>query len=394
MTLGIISDAHHYMDQDGRLLALSPVVKQFEQWASLFEKVVVCAPLRDGAAPSTHEPYSCSNLRLLPIQAAGGDTLSAKLHLAGRLMSWWRAIQTLLQSVDAVHIRCPNNVSILGLVALKSWSCRRQAVYTGEWRGHSREPLTYRWQRWVLANFFDGPVAVYGRWPSQPPHVLASFSPSLSKADWDCEGPHVEERLARARPLGQSRPARLLSVGTLDRNKNQNAAIRAVRRLRDQDLAVELRLVGDGPEAGMLRRLIDELDLQRSISLCGRLTPAAVREQYRWADFVVQPSRSEGFSKVLVEAMCHGAIPLASDLPLNVQLLDERVCGCTFPSESVEGLAQAIATLSADPAEMSRLIRNGRACVESLTLEAWREHLRDLLRRHWKLPDLPPNGRW
>ena len=98
MKLGIISDAHHYWDARGRLCVLGPVARQFEQWAQLFEHVTVCAPLARGMPPATHSPYEASNIELLPVRVAGGNTIVAKLELALQVVPWWQAIQTLLGS--------------------------------------------------------------------------------------------------------------------------------------------------------------------------------------------------------------------------------------------------------------------------------------------------------
>ena len=94
MKLGIISDAHHFWDARGRLCVLSPVARQFEQWAQLFDEVTVCAPLARGLPPPTSSAYEASNIGLIPVRVAGGNTIVAKLELALQVMPWWRAIQT------------------------------------------------------------------------------------------------------------------------------------------------------------------------------------------------------------------------------------------------------------------------------------------------------------
>jgi len=255
--LGIISDAHHFWDARGRLCVLSPVARQFEQWAQLFDEVTVCAPLARGLPPPISTPYGAPNIRLLPVRVAGGNTIAAKVELALQVIPWWRAIRTLLERVDAVHIRCPNNISIVGLLALERSKCLRQALYTGTWNGYATEPRTYRWQREYLRDRFEGPVAVYGAWPNQPSHVVPSFSPSYREAEWTAEAGSVEAKLERLQPLRQlPRPLALLSVGGLDRNKNQQVAIRAVKALYALNVAARLDILGDGPERAELARLI------------------------------------------------------------------------------------------------------------------------------------------
>jgi glycosyltransferase involved in cell wall biosynthesis len=365
---------------------LSPVARQFEQWAQLFDDVTVCAPLARGLPPPTSSAYEARNIQLLPVRVAGGNTVAAKVRLALQVIPWWRAIRTLLERVDAVHIRCPNNISIVGVLALERSRCLRQALYTGTWNGYATEPRTYRWQREYLRDRFAGPVAVYGDWPDQPPHVVSSFSPSYRDADWTAESAGVAAKLERLRgrdALG--RPVALLSVGGLDQNKNQQVAIRAVAALAALNVDARLDILGDGPERAALAQLIDDLGLQDRVVLQGATSHAEVRRRYREADFVIQPTRAEGFGKVPLEAFFHGVIPIMSDVNLHPQFAGagEDARGRCFPTEDPARAAEHVAELVARPAEMMRLIANGRRYVQRFTLEAWQVHLRDMLQTHW-----------
>jgi glycosyltransferase involved in cell wall biosynthesis len=384
MRLGIISDAHHYFDAKGKLYTLTPLARQFEQWAALFDEVIICAPLLLGPPSNTASPYQATNIDLLPIVNAGGNTLRAKMNLVFALKDWWVAVNELLKRVDAVHIRCPNNISILGLLALARSSRLRQAVYTGNWRGYKSEPLTYRLQRWVLKGYFHGPVAVYGKWPNQPPHIVPSFSPSFSLKDWEQESVTVARKidyLQRTSPL--SRVLKLVAVGALDRNKNQQLAIHAVKMLHDKLIMAELYLLGDGQSRTHLEQLSQSMGLDNLVHFCGRVSHDGVREFYREADFVVQPSLTEGFSKVPVEGLVHGAIPILSDVSVNPQIVGGSARGRYFPTNDAAALAKHIEELAERPSEMVRLIKNGRDYSRILTLEAWQEHIEQMLRTHW-----------
>lgn len=364
---------------------LSPVARQFEQWAQLFDDVTVCAPLARGLPPPSSSAYVAPNIQLLPVRVAGGNTVSAKLKLALQVVPWWRAIRTLLQRVDAVHIRCPNNISIIGLLALERSTCLRQAVYTGTWNGYPTEPRTYRWQREYLRDRFAGPVAVYGAWPGEPAHVVSSFSPSFRDADWAAETACVAGKLQRLGGLARLRSVALLSVGGLDQNKNQQAAIRAVKTLTALNLDARLDILGDGPERAALAGLIRDLGLQDRVVLHGSTSHSDVRRWYREADFVIQPTRAEGFGKVPIEAFFHGVIPIMSDVNLHPQFAGagDDARGRCFPSEDPVAAAEHVADLASRPSEMMRLITNGRDYARRLTLEAWQVHVRDMLETHW-----------
>lgn len=384
MRLGIISDAHHYIDAKGKLYTLTPLARQFEQWAALFNEVIICAPLLCGSPTNVDSPYLATNIELLPVVKAGGNTIRAKMDLIFALRNWWVAVNELLKRVDAVHVRCPNNISILGLLALARSTCLRQAVYTGNWIGYENEPLTYRLQRWVLKRYFHGPVAVYGEWPNQPSHIVPSFSPSFSLKDWEREGGVVAGKITHLQSTSPlSRPLKLVSVGALNRNKNQQLAIHAVKILHDRLVRVELHLLGDGENRSYLEQLSQSLGLDKVVHFCGRVSHDSVREFYREADFVVQPSLTEGFSKVPIEAFLHGAIPVLSDVSVNPQIVGVGARGRYFATGDAAALAKDIEELAQQPSEMVRLIKNGRDYSRILTLEAWQEHIRQMLRSHW-----------
>ncbi|MBP7997647.1 MAG: glycosyltransferase family 4 protein [Chloroflexi bacterium] len=384
MKLGIISDAHHYFDAQGRLCTLTPLAKQFEQWTTLFKEVIVCAPLRSGDPPPMCSAYNASNLTLLPITNAGGDSWQAKLHLVQQLPGWVQTLRQLLKQVDAIHIRCPNNISILGLLLLWRSSHLCQAVYTGPWVGYANEPVTYWWQRFMLKHFFRGPVAVYGAWPQQPSHIVPSFSPSYRLSDWEKESSNVEAKITRLESLPRlGEPIRLLSVGSLDWRKNQQLVIRSLKVIQNHGLVAHLTLLGDGPLRSTLEQLTDELDLRSQVHFNGYTSYEDVRQFYRQTDFVVQATRSEAFGKVPIEAFFHGAIPILSDVDLSSQFIGNSERGRCFPLEDISSIANHVNELSQNPQEMIRLIRNGRLYAHELTLEAWRDHIRVMLESFW-----------
>ena len=145
----------------------------------------------------------------------------------------------------------------------------------------------------------------------------------------------------------------------------------------------ELHVLGDGPTRESLRALAASLGVAGQVHFNGHTPHERVRAFYRESDFVVQPSFTEGFSKVPAEALFHGAIPLLSDLPVNLQIIGRGARGRSFRPTDAETIAAHVAELARDPSEMARLIERGREYSLTLTLDAWREHVKDMLERHW-----------
>lgn len=386
MRLGIISDSFHYYDAHKRLYNLTVLREQFECWTNLFDEVFICAPLLSGSPPVTHTPYARTNIKLLPVVAAGGDGIVSKLHLVRQLPGWARQLKHMLNQVDAVHVRCPNNISIPGIFLLERFRGYRQALYTGNWNGYAGEPITYRWQRWFLRTCFQGPVAVYGEWLEQPAHIVSSFSPSYGHDVWHAETEQVQAKIARlSRRNELERPLHLISVGWLNRNKNQQLIIKALPFLQEQGFEAELHLLGDGDKRESLLTLARELGVISQVHFYGHVSQEIVRSFYRKADFVIQPSFTEGFTKVPIEAMFHGAVPLLSHINLNPQVVDNGQRGRTFSPVDVKSLADCILGLVTKPGELIQLIEQGRVYAKKMTLEAWQDHIQLMLEKHWQV---------
>lgn len=384
MRLGIISDAHHYYNSDDLLCTLSLLARQFEQWAEIFDKVTVCAPLLQGPPPSLFTPYATSSIKLLPVKNAGGNTPSAKLNLIKTSIGWVKTINELLGQVDAVHIRCPNNISIPGLFALQRTRLLRHAVYTGSWIGHPNEPMSYRAQRLYLKYLFKGPVSVYGDWPNQPSHVVPSFSPSYSIQDWKMESDQVEARINKLKVEKKVQtPINILTVGSLNKNKNQSLVIRSIKGLIDSGYPCNLIVIGDGIERENLERMVSSLGIEKNVNFAGKVSHKIVREYYRKADFVIQAPYSEGFGKVPIEAMFHGVIPILSDVDMSKQIVGDGVRGKCFPQGDVDAAIRIILELRKNPSEMSQMIQGARVYTKDLTLEAWQKHIISTLNNHW-----------
>ncbi len=111
---------------------------------------------------------------------------------------------------------------------------------------------------------------------------------------------------------------------------------------------------------------------------------ALVREELRQAHVNVVASDTEGFPKVLLEGMAHGAIPVCSDFPAADLLVDHGRCGLTFARGSPEALADAIRTLSAEDATtITTRIDSCARYAGSHTLEDYGELVAATISRYW-----------
>ena len=369
-TLAVVSDTPYYLEH-GSEVGWGPNVRELDQLASLFDEVRHVAPLYDERPPgSALASRRTDRVRLHPVVPAGGRTLLAKLQVLARYPAWSRAIRREVAGADLVHVRCPSNISLLalGLFAPRRRRPPLWLKYGGNWKPSGPEPWTYRLQRTVLRRGLPGArVTVNGDWPDEPGHVVAFRNPTLTPEEL------VRGRAAADKQLGH--PARLVFVGRLDRAKGANRSIEILAELRRRQRDVHLDVVGDGRELGSMRDAVARHGIDDAVTFHGWLPRPAVEPLYASAHLLLLPSDSEGFPKVLSEAMAFGVVPLAGAVSAIPQALAELRTGRAIPPGDVAGFADAVEAYLDDPAAWAEASRNG---VEGADAFAYDGFLRDV----------------
>ena len=96
-----------------------------------------------------------------------------------------------------------------------------------------------------------------------------------------------------------------------------------------------------------------------------------LREHLSIADVFVLPSRSEGFSNAIVEAMAASLPVVATNVGGNAEAVQDGVSGVIVPPENPDALAAAIVRLLSDSAKAKQMGAEGkRLAAEKFTTEA------------------------
>jgi glycosyltransferase involved in cell wall biosynthesis len=337
----VVSLTPHFRAHDGVVVGWEPTVRELDALAAIFAEVCHIAPLHAGPPPAIARPYSSPRVRVRPVRPGGGTGLRAKVGVLRLVPGWSRAITQELRRADAAHLRCPANISLVALLVLMAvrMPVARWFKYAGNWAPGSNEPFSYRLQRSLLRwNAARGVVTVNGRWPNQPSHVHPFVNPTLTNIE-------LARGVRAAARKTLSDPVQLLFVGFLSDAKGAGRVIDVLETVLAMGLDARLDVVGDssrrpGYEADVRRR-----GLADRVVFHGWLERAALDELYADAHVLVLPSISEGFPKVVAEAMAHGIVPIVGDVSCIADELELARTGLALPPMDVAAFAAGIVDL-------------------------------------------------
>lgn len=140
------------------------------------------------------------------------------------------------------------------------------------------------------------------------------------------------------------------TVGRLQEVKDQLNLVRAFGLLAARFPArgdLRLVIVGDGPMRGAIEDEIARLGLQERVWLAGER--ADVAALMCGLDVFVLPSRAEGISNTILEAMACGLPVVATDVGGSAELVVDGSTGALVPARDPEALAAAMANYVARP---------------------------------------------
>jgi glycosyltransferase involved in cell wall biosynthesis len=170
-----------------------------------------------------------------------------------------------------------------------------------------------------------------------------------------------------APPIPRDRPY-VLGVGHLAPRKGFDVLIAAVAA---SGTSLDVVLAGDGPERAALAELASRAGLNGRVHFAGNVDRPTVAGLMRGAAAVAVPSRFEGFSLVLREAMAVGAPVIASALPAFPDELRHGETGLLVPVDDVAALGNALRLVCNDPERARALGR--AAAVAARAFPSWEE---------------------
>lgn len=420
MKFAIITHAAHKI-KENNMFSYEPYVREMNLWTPHTTEIKIVAPMGDGGITSIETAYNHKNTHLIPI--ATFDVLSVKSTLKTlRLLpkTIYKIYQTILWS-DHIHLRCPGNIGLLGCFVQMAFPNKpKTAKYAGNWDPKAKQPWSYRLQKWLLSNTFltkNMKVLVYGEWPDQSRNIKPFFTASYSEKEINdnyrypelVSGSHeinhnqhldasltssdegkeqqvatsptiieLADKFSKRTPRNDDVPISFIFVGALTKGKQPLLSVAVIKKLKEKGHQVRLNIYGEGPERVALEQYLAENDLSNEVILHGNCDREILKTAYQSAHFLLFISQSEGWPKVVAEAMFWGCLPVTSKVSCIPYMLANGERGALV-NPNTDEIVTVIENYLQHPATYNQQATKALAWSRQFTMEKFEEEIGKLL---------------
>lgn len=233
--------------------------------------------------------------------------------IKGFIKNYWKVrkiIQRAVKEHDILIARIPSLSGKLAFYSAKSAGiptmvecvgCTFDAYWNYNWKGK----VIAHYKKYQQANILkDASHVIYvtneflqKRYPTFGEYVNCS---NVELRSWNDR--LLTERLRKIQHFDKSKKIVLGTAAALVPYKGQDDVIRAIRLLNQQGLQFEYRVAGNGDPA-YLKRIMDKENIADQVKILGPVPHEKMIDFYSDLDFYIQPSKTEGLPRAMIEAM-------------------------------------------------------------------------------------------
>ena len=360
--LVIISHTPHYKNKYNEFVGLESTLREINYLSMLFDELYHVAPLYNNEAHNATCKYYSNNITFIPIVPTGGKKLINKLGIFFYMPYNFYIIVKSIIKADWVHFRAPTNLGLFVLPFMSILYKRKWVKYAGNWTQHS-VPISYKLQRWWLKNNLQNSlVTVNGFADPLHSHLLSFKNPCLTEK---------ERQLNKKNGLKKdfNNKITFCFVGRIERHKGFNLLVKAINEIINLDWVQRIHCVGEIIDSELINKI--EVKKNNIFKFHGILNRAELNNIYIDSHFIILPSNSEGFPKVIAEASSYGCIPIISKIP-SVLYYINNTNGLFLENTNAESIIDLIESIKENRKDLPSLSQNAMKNIKDFTYENYK----------------------
>lgn len=368
--LTIISHTAHYETLEGEIVGFVSTVTEINQLLEVFDEINHVAMLHNGTPPNNTLSYSSKKIKFIPIPALGGPTLKNKFELLINIPKILSVVSNSLSKSDYFQFRAPTGIGvfIIPYILLLNTKKKGWFKYAGNWQ-QKNAPTSYKFQRWLLKRQ-NRLVTINGNWSNQPKQCLTFENPCLTNSDLSVGSKIIEKKSKTKKDIN------LCFVGRLEEEKGFYILIEALNNLSIEDKMKinTVHLVGDSQENH--DRVLEQCDYI-NFEYHGVLSRENLFNIYAICHAIILPSKSEGFPKVIIEALNYGCLPIVTGVSSITQYVNDKINGLIIESNNSNHISNTLSKfLGMQNKEYGNMIINGRSILSMFTFSHYNHKIK------------------
>lgn len=324
--------------------------------------------------------FTNTSIRINPLKKTFGRGLNRKLLFPIWFLIQMPKILKAVISADAIHTPIPGDIGTVGFVLAHVFRKKLFIRYCGNWviQKTSAEHL---W-KWYMEKFAGGKrVFLATGGDILPPSKLNNqiqwiFSSSMTLHE-------IQSTNSQSKSL--ENPIKLCIVARQDVSKGTGIVIDAVNHLVSEGYKIHFDIVGNGPSLQLFKNQVANYKLENYINFHGKLNHEQVLNVLKNSHIFTFPSQSEGFPKVVIEAMSQGLVIITTPVSVLTTLIPEAKCGYLMEERNSDVLVEILRKTIEDKNQFIKMSQNAIQFSKQYTLEKWTETIGDKLEKSWKI---------
>ena len=372
-TLTIISHTEHYKKPDGSIVGLGSTVTEINHLVEVFDTIIHVAMLHEVSAPPSALPYTSSKIKFVALPAVGGINTKDKLAIIFRAPKIVSIIKKAIQQTDYFQFRAPTGIGVFVIPYLMFFTNKNGWFkYAGNWK-QEHAPIAYSFQRWLLKKQ-KRKVTINGTWIDQPKQCVTFENPCLTATEVK------EGQIIISNKELDNKTVQFCFVGRLEEEKGVGLLIEAFKQLTEVEKMCirDVAIVGDGKAK---QKYIDSTKATNlPFTFHGFLSRNDVHNIYKESHAILLPSASEGFPKVIAEAMNYGCLPIVSNVSSISHYVQSDYNGFLLDAISVDCIVTSIRkVLELKPFQFSKMIQTQSTTQNKFTYSYYNNRVKNEL---------------
>ena len=368
----IVTHAIHKVNKD-KFYSYEPYVREMNLWGNYVDKIKIITPISNLLPTKIETAYSHNKILLEKIPNFNLLTLKNKLRTIIIIPIILIKIFKGMLWAEHIHLRCPGNIGFLGCILQLLFPNKPKTVkYAGNWDPKSKQPISYRIQKWIISNTFltkNCKVLVYGEWVNQSKNIKPFFTASyLSKEIQEVENKKFNKEI------------NFIYVGAFTIGKQPMLSIKVIETLASKGYNVTLHMYGNGELFEESKNYVVNNKLDKFIILYGNQSKNVVKEEYKKSHFLIFISKSEGWPKVVAEAMFWKCLPISTNVSCIEYMLDYGKRGSIVSPEIEKNqLVNIIIEYIKNENNYTNQVLEGQIWAHQFTLDKFELEIKEIL---------------